>query len=105
MQAGLLREIIRFQESKTQRDELGGFSDNWVDVFSKRADVRFASGNRTLVNGEVFNPLAITCKIRYCRDVHEKMIIIYDYRKYRIISINRDRLQQCTVIQAELINE
>ena len=40
MQAGLLREIIRFQESRTQRDELGGSSDNWVDVFSKRADVR-----------------------------------------------------------------
>ena len=52
MQAGLLREIIRFQESRTQRDELGGSSDNWVDVFSKRADVRFASGSRTLVNGE-----------------------------------------------------
>ena len=35
MQAGLLREIIRFQESRTQRDELGGSSDNWVDVFSR----------------------------------------------------------------------
>ena len=66
MQAGLLREIIRFQESRTRRDELGGFSDNWVDVFSKRADVRFATGNRTLENGEVFNPLAITSNLRYC---------------------------------------
>ncbi|MFR1084153.1 MAG: phage head closure protein [Bacteroides cellulosilyticus] len=100
LQAGLLREIIRFQESRTQRDELGGSSDNWVDVFSKRADVRFASGNRTLVNGEVFNPLAITCKIRYCKEIHEKMIFIYEGRKYKIISINRDRLQQCTIIQA-----
>ena len=105
MQAGLLREIIRFQESRTQRDELGGSSDNWVDVFSKRADVRFASGSRTLVNGEVFNSLAITCKIRYCKEIHEKMIFIYEGRKYKIISINRDRLQQCTIIQAELINE
>lgn len=105
MQAGLLTEIIHFQESQLQRDELGGLSDDWVDMFSKRADVKFASGSRKLVNGEVFNPLAITCKIRYCREVHEKMILTYEERKYKIISINRDRKQQCTIIQAELINE
>ena len=105
MQAGLLRDIVRFQESETQRDAMGGLSENWVDAFIKRAEVRFVSGSRTLVNGEIFNPLAITCKIRYCRDVHEKMRFIYEDRKYKIISINRDRLQQCTVIQAEWINE
>lgn len=105
MQAGLLRDLVRFQESETQRDHMGGLSENWVDVFSKRAEVKFASGSRALVNGEVFNPLAITCKIRYCKEIHEKMIFIYEGRKYKIISINRDRLQQCTIIQAELINE
>lgn len=105
MQAGLLRDIVRFQEAQTQRDELGGFSDDWVDVFSKRAEVKFASGSRKLANGEVYNPLAITCKIRYCKDIHEKMILIYEGSSYKIISINRDRVQQCTVIQAELINE
>lgn len=105
MQAGLLRDIVRFQEVQTERDELGGFSDNWADVFTKRAEVKFASGSRKLINGETYNPLAITCKIRYCRDIHEKMILIYEERRYKIISINRDRLQQSTIIQAELINE
>lgn len=105
MQAGLLRDFVRFQEAQTQRDKLGGISEKWIDVFSKRAEVKFSSGSRKLVNGEIFNPLAITCKIRYCKDVHEKMIFIYEERKYKIISINRDRLQQTTVIQAELINE
>jgi len=105
MQAGLLRDVLRFQESKSQRDNMGGISDKWVDVFSKRAEVKFSSGSRKLVNGEIFNPLAIECKIRYCKDVHEKMIFIYEGRKYKIISINRDRLQQSTIIQAELINE
>lgn len=33
------------------------------------------------------------------------MILIHEERSYKIISINRDRKQQCTVIQAELINE
>lgn len=105
MQAGLLREIVRFQEVQTKRDELGGFSDKWVDALTKRAEVKFASGSRKLVNGETYNPLAITCKIRYCRDVHEKMILIHEERSYKIISINRDRKQQSTIIQAELINE
>ena len=105
MQAGLLRDIVQFQESQTQRDKLGGISEEWKDVFTKRAEVRFASGSRKLVNGEIFNPLAITCKIRYCKDVHEKMRFLYEGRKYKISSINRDRVQQCTVIQAELINE
>lgn len=105
MQAGLLRDIVRFQESKTQRDGMGGLSDEWIDVFVKRAEVKFSSGSRKTVNGEVFNPLAITCKIRYCKDINEKMIFIYEGRKFKIVSINRDRLQQTTVIQAELINE
>ena len=105
MQAGLLRDIVRFQECEAQRDSMGGLSDEWIDVFTKRAEVKFASGSRKLVNGEIINPLAITCKLRYCKDIHEKMIFIHEGRKYKIISINRDRLQQCTVIQAELINE
>lgn len=105
MQAGLLREIVQFQETQTKRDALGGISDEWVTIFTKRAQIKFASGSRKLVNGEVFNPFAITCKIRYCKDVNEKMRFIYDDRNYRIISINRDRIQQCTIIQAELINE
>lgn len=105
MQAGLLNDIIRLQETKTVRDEMGGYSDEWIDVLSKRAEVRFLSGSRKLENGEVYNPFAITCKIRYCKEVHEKMILIHDDRRYKILSINRDRKQQCTVIQAELINE
>lgn len=105
MQAGLLRDIVRFQESKALRDSMGGLSDEWVDIFVKRAEVKFSSGSRQTVNGEVINPLAITCKIRYCKEVHEKMRFICEDRKYKIISINRDRLQQCTVIQAEWINE
>ena len=105
MQAGLLNEIVRFQETRTIRDDMGGFSDDWIDVLSKRAEVKFASGSRKLENGEVYNPFSITCKIRYCKNVHEKMILIHEDRRYKILTINKDRKQQCTIIQAELINE
>jgi len=33
------------------------------------------------------------------------MILIHEDRRYKILTINKDRKQQCTIIQAELINE
>lgn len=105
MQAGLLTEIVTFQESKTKRDSLGGISDNWETAFVKRAEIKFSAGNRSLINGEVLNPTSIICKIRYCKDINEKMRFIHDGRKYKIASINRDRKQQTTIIKADMINE
>lgn len=105
MQAGLLRDIITFSGSERKRDKLGGTSEVWTPVFNKRARVQFKSGARKEVNSEVLNTSVITITIRYCRDVTEKMRITYECTRYRIISINRDRLQQSTVIEAEAINE
>lgn len=105
MQAGLLRDIITFSGSERKRDALGGTSEVWTPVFEKRAYVRFKSGARKEVNSEVLNTSVITITVRYCRDVSEKMRITYEGAKYRIISINRGRLQQSTVIEAEAINE
>lgn len=105
MQAGLLTDIIDFFRSETTRDALGGTSEKWERVFCKRACVRFKTGSRREVNSEVLNTSTITITIRYCKDIHEKMRIGYEDRKYRILSINRDRKQQSTIIEAEVINE
>lgn len=105
MQAGLLTEIISFYENQSKRDNFGSTTDNWVKVYDKRARVQFDNGARKEVVGEVINTTSNTFTIRYCKEVNEKMRIYYDRRKYRIISINRDRKQQSTVIKAELINE
>lgn len=105
MQAGLLTELITFTAAETVRDDFGGTSEKWVKRFEKRARVQFKSGNRGEVNGEVINSSVVTISIRYCKDITEKMRIEYDGRKYRINSINRDRHQQSTVIEASLINE
>lgn len=105
MQAGLLRDIITFSESERKRDSYGGTTESWTPVFDKRAYVRFKSGTRKEVNSEVLNTSVITITIRYCKNVTEKMRITYEGMKYRILSINRDRIQQSTVIEAEAINE
>ena len=85
MQAGLLNEMIAFYRSESKRDNLGGTSESWVKVFDKRAYIRFKSGAR--------------------KEINAKMRIEYDGQKYKILSINHDRKQQATVIEAEVINE
>lgn len=105
MQAGLLKDIITFLENEPTRDTYGGLSDQWVEAFKKRAYVRFNSGSRKEVNNEVINTEVLTFMIRYTKEVQEKMRIVYEGRKYKINMINRDRIQQATIIQAESINE
>lgn len=105
MQAGLLRDKIVFMRNQPGRDEFGAYSDSWVTAFVRRARVQFDNGTRSNVSGEIVNTTYNTFTIRYCQEVTPKMQIVYEGMKYRIISINRDRKQQSTVIKAELINE
>lgn len=105
MQSGLLTDIISFLQSESERDALGGTSEKWVKAFDKRARVQFKSGARKEINSEVLNTSVITITIRYCKEVDEKMRISYEGRGYTISSINRDRRQQTTVIEAEVIHE
>lgn len=105
MQAGLLREKIGFYRNESIRDKFGGNTHNWVNVFDKRARVTFKNGQRKEVAGEIVNSTSITFMIRYCKDINANMRIYHDGRKYVIISINKDRIQQATIIEAEVINE
>lgn len=105
MQAGLLREKIAFYRNETVRDKFGGNTQNWVKVFDKRARVIFRNGQRKEIAGEIVNSTSNTFMIRYCRDINANMRIYHDGRKYAITSINKDRIQQATIIEAEVINE
>ena len=105
MQAGLLNEMIGFYRSESIRDSLGGTSESWVKVFDKRAYIRFKSGARKEANGENYNTTVNTIIIRICKEINAKMRLEYDGQKYKILSINHDRKQQATVIEAEVINE
>lgn len=105
MQAGLLREKIAFYRNETVRDKFGGNAQSWVKVFDKRARVTFKNGQRREIAGEVINKTINTFMIRYCKEINANMRIYYDGQKYAINAINKDRLQQATIIEAEVINE
>lgn len=105
MQAGLLTDIITFLRPELTRDDFGGTSEGWSIAFDKRARVQFKSGSRAEVNGETINTMINTVTLRYCKEITHEMRIRHEGRLYRILSINRNRKQQSTVIEMEVINE
>ncbi len=63
------------------------------------------SGNRINQNSEIINTYNVSFLIRLYHNVDESDRIIYDNKKYRIISIYKDLAKQSKTIIGELINE
>lgn len=105
MQAGLLREPITVQEPVTIKDNYGANTTDWKDVISTRAQVTYNNGNRQNQNNEIVHTYTITFTIRLYHRVDELMRIIWNGKKYRILSINKELYKQSVTITTELINE
>lgn len=106
MRAGVLNEIITIEELKVIKNEYGEEqTDNYVKKFSTRAEVRWNNGQRITDNNELFFAYDITFTIRYYNDIDELDRIIWNNKKYRILSIERNRQWQMINIKCELINE
>ena len=104
MRAGLLREVITVQGITETKNGFGAITQSWVDKFSIRAQV-FATGNREVQNSEIFNNYTLTFTVRVFPVITEKDRLIYDGKKYRILSIVKNITLQSRIIIGELINE
>lgn len=106
MESGLLKDIITFQEMTVTTDEYGHEITTFTDAFTTRADVIWNNGNRIVSNEEIFYENTVSFVVRYYCPVEDTMIIVYQDKKYRIISINPDKeLYRNKTIISELINE
>ena len=105
MQAGLLKYIIDIQTVIIDKDEYGAETEQWQNVITTKADVRYLNGSKTLQNGEIINLNQLQFIVRHYLNINEQMRIIYEEKKYRILSVNNDRLMAKKMIIAELINE
>lgn len=105
MRAGLLRDSITIQEPVVVTDIYGGSSIEWRDIVNTRTQVNFNSGNRQNQNNEIITTYTITFTIRFYHKINEKMRIVWNGNKYRILSINRELYKQSITIITELINE
>lgn len=106
MRAGVLKDIITIEGLKTLKNEYGEEqTDTYIKKFSTRAYVTFNNGSRIVDNNELFFSNNTTFTIRYYHNIAELDRIIWDNKKYRIISIERDIFRQSIKIICELINE
>lgn len=106
MLAGRLNEIITIEELKVIKNEYGEEqTDNYVKKFSTRAEVKYNSGQRITDNNELFFAYDLTFTIRYYHDITELDRVIWRGDKYRILSVERNRMYQLINLRCQLINE
>lgn len=107
MRAGLLNEVIKVEKQVVDRGDYGE-SDytEWETFIEKtKAQVTYGSGNRELINNEIFFSQDVTFTVRIYHQIKEDMRIIWKNKKYRILSLEENKPQQSLTIKTELINE
>lgn len=105
MDSGRLNEIITIQRPTMTRDKFGANTTVWKDIINTRSDVQFDSGSRNIENNEIVFNYSKIFTIRYYHKVDEKDRIIWNGKKYRILSIEPNKEHQKQTIRTELINE
>lgn len=105
MQAGLLKEVVTIQKPVVNQDGFGANDVNWSDLITTRASVGYNTGNRVNDNNEITFAYQVTFTVRVYHQINERMRIIWQGKKYRILSIELDKQKQRLTIRTELINE
>lgn len=104
MNVGKMRHRITFQRQTEEKDRLGGYEEDWIDVNTTWAQVSPVSGK------EYFSQVretTVTHRI-YCRyrpGITPRLRIIYAGRTFRIISVINweERNEGLTIMCEELI--
>lgn len=105
MFSGLLNERIEVMKYIKVINEYGEPVDELHREYECRAKVIHNSGSRQVINSEIQFPYNKTFVVRIHVPIHEDNFIQWDGVLYRILSIDRDRNLQQTVISTEIVNK
>lgn len=105
MNSGRLTEVITIERPSTAQNDFGATNVQWLKHIQTRADVTFESGTRATENNEVIFSYNKVFTVRYYHDIDEKDRIIWNRKKWRILSLEPDKAKQLITIRTELINE
>lgn len=106
MKAGLLNSIIAIEKPEVVSDEFGANILKWVNHIDRtRAKVTYSNGTRANENNEIIFTYEVIFTVRHYHSLTERMRILWEGRKYRILSIEKNKALQQQVIKTELINE
>lgn len=104
MGAGKKKYIIEIQRLQAEKMPDGSIKEVYVEHLKLKAELKFNSGNVSVINDEIVGSNSITFQI-YKRDLILSDIIIFQDNKYAINSINPLSYSNELVINCTLINE
>lgn len=105
IRAGLLTEQILIERVTYIKNIFGANEKKWIRHINTRSIVKFNNGNRKIENNEIVNSYLLSFTIRDYNDVDESMRIVWNDKKYKILSIFPDKHKQSIEIIGSLINE
>lgn len=104
MNAAILKDPIDIYELVTTKTEYGTIQTSYNLKYHTRAYVRFNSENMTVSEGEVYFPINRTFIVRAYVPVVETDQIEYEGKRYKILSINRNKYYNNIEINTTIIN-
>ena len=104
MAAGKKKYSIQIQRLQSEKMPDGSIKEVYVEHLKLKAELKFNSGNVSIVNNEIYGSNSITFQT-YKRDIILTDIIIFDGNKYAINSINPLQYSNELIINCTLINE
>ena len=105
MNSALLKHPIEIQALQTTKTEYGTIKTEYVKKYETRAHIIFNSENQVISEGEIFYPVNRTFVVRSYVPVTETDRIIYDNKKWKILSINKNDYYGNIEIITTLVNE
>lgn len=106
MRAGGLRKYrIEIQRSSESENRFGEREKIWETAVETKADVISKSGTRINDVHELTPFYSVDFRIRQYHEVDEKMRVIFNGKKYRILAIPPITDKQMKTLICELINE
>lgn len=105
MRAGLLTESVDIYSPSSFTNSFGEETTTYVLKSITRARVIHNNGNRQLQNSEIYYAYNKTFQLRIYVNIDEYDYIQYEGKKYRVLSIDRNKQEQVITVNTELVND
>lgn len=105
MRAGLLKEVINIYKPTVTKTETGAQKLTYELYYTTRSHVMHNSGSRDNESGEIFYSNNKTFVVRTYVPINEHMVIEYNSKRFKIISIIPNKWYGNLEIYTETIND
>lgn len=105
MRAGLIQQPIDIYRAVVTKNLFGEQTTEWKRIIHTRARIIYDNGERTNMDGDMTYVYTLTFEVRRYHKIDEYDHIHYKDKKFRILSIEHNKVEQKQVIICQLINE